>query len=64
MSKLTLDAFIAKAELTDEKIALESIQGGNLFDCHGKWGQVGKTVGNVLVGLAKDYASDGKINNM
>ena len=52
MSKLSLDAFIAKAELTNEKIALESIQGGNLFDCHGDWGQRGKQLGNALIDAA------------
>ena len=44
-SKLTLDAFKAKAENENVEIALESIQGGGLFNCHGKSGQVGKAIG-------------------
>jgi hypothetical protein len=63
MSKLNLDAFIAKAELTNEKIALESIQGGSLFDCHGDWGQRGKVIGKKLVEVA-DKIIDKAIERM
>ena len=67
MSKLNLDAFIAKAELTNEKIALESIQGGSLFDCHGDWGQRGKVIGKKLVEVvdrAIDRAIDRTIDRL
>jgi hypothetical protein len=63
MSKLNLDDFIAKAELTNEKIALESIQGGSLFDCHGDWGQRGKVIGKKLVEVA-DKIIDKAIERM
>ncbi len=46
---MSLDAFKAKAELANETIALDAIQGGNLFDCHGNSGQFGKAIGDATV---------------
>lgn len=48
-SRMSLDAFKAKAELANETIALDAIQGGNLFDCHGNSGQFGKAIGDATV---------------
>ena len=47
-SKMSLDAFKANAEKENIEIAMDTIQGGNLFDCHGKWGQRGKVAGRFL----------------
>jgi hypothetical protein len=58
-SKLTLDAFKAKAENENVEIALESIQGGGLFNCHGKSGQVGKAIGGVLDDFIVTWDKDG-----
>lgn len=35
-SKMSLEAFKAKAENQNVAIAMENIQGGNLFNCHGE----------------------------
>ena len=43
-SKMSLDAFKAKAENENLEVALDSIQGGNLFNCHGNAGQAGKAI--------------------
>ena len=43
-AKMSLDAFKAKAENENLEVALDSIQGGNLFNCHGKSGQAGKAI--------------------
>jgi hypothetical protein len=47
-SKMSLDAFKANAKNESVELALESVQGGGLYDCHGKIGQVGKKIGNWL----------------
>jgi hypothetical protein len=44
-SKMTLDAFKRQAENANVELAMESIQGGGLFNCHGKSGQAGKKIG-------------------
>lgn len=43
-SKMSLDAFKTQAKDENVDIALEAIQGGNLFNCHGKSGQAGKAI--------------------
>ncbi len=43
-AKMSLDAFKAKAENENLEVALDSIQGGNLFNCHGNSGQAGKKI--------------------
>ncbi len=44
-SRLSLAEMKAKADQSSTLDNLEAIQGGNLFDCHGKWGAIGKKVG-------------------
>ena len=61
-SRMSLDAFKASAELANETIALDAIQGGNLFDCHGRAGAFGKAVVDATIRILRDYANDGKIN--
>ena len=46
-SRMSLDAFKAKAELANETIALDAIQGGSLSDCHGFSGRVGKALDHI-----------------
>lgn len=41
-SRMSLDAFKANAELANETIALDAIQGGTFSDCHGVSGKLGK----------------------
>jgi hypothetical protein len=60
-SRMSLDAFKANAELANETIALDAIQGGNLFDCHGNSGQFGKKAGKWLTERI-DKAIDSLIN--
>ncbi len=43
---MSLDAFKAKAENENLEVALDSIQGGSLFNCHGNAGQAGKKIMN------------------
>ena len=56
--KMSLDAFKEQAKNENVDLALESIQGGKLNDCHGfsgKLGKAGKWIGdNVEVGYDKD----------
>lgn len=56
---MSLDAFKAKAENENLEVALDSIQGGGLFNCHGKAGQVGKAIGGVLDDIKIGYGADG-----
>jgi hypothetical protein len=58
-SKMSLDAFKAKAENENLEVALDSIQGGGLFNCHGKSGQVGKAIGGVIEDIKIGYGPDG-----
>jgi hypothetical protein len=58
-AKMSLDAFKAKAENENLDVALDSIQGGGLFNCHGKSGQVGKAIGDVIDDIKIGYGSDG-----
>ncbi len=46
-SKLSLDAFKAKAETVDQTKLLESVQGGGWSDCHGISGSLGKAASAV-----------------
>lgn len=55
-SKMSLEAFKAKAENQNVEIAMDNIQGGNLFNCHGRWGQVGKDLGNWISDTAAEAA--------
>ena len=41
-SRLSLAEFKTKAENVNTSEVLEKVQGGDLSDCHGFWGQVGK----------------------
>lgn len=50
-SRMSLDAFKANAELANEMIALDAIQGGALDDCHGFIGQSVKSVKNLVVNV-------------
>lgn len=43
--RLTLAELKAKADQSNVVENMEAIQGGNLFNCHGKWGAIGKKVG-------------------
>ncbi|MBP6270925.1 MAG: hypothetical protein KA394_00165 [Fluviicola sp.] len=47
-SKMSLEAFKAKAENQNVEIAMDNIQGGNLFNCHGESGQAGKKIGRWI----------------
>lgn len=47
--KLSLDAFKAMANNVQSEELMEQIEGGNLFDCHGYWGGVGKQIRDTLV---------------
>jgi hypothetical protein len=47
-SKMSLDAFKANAKNESVELALESVQGGGLFNCHGKSGQAGKAIGGWI----------------
>jgi hypothetical protein len=47
--KLSLDAFKAMANNVQSEEVMEQIEGGNLFDCHGYWGRVGKALGDVII---------------
>ena len=42
--RLTLAELKAKADQSNIVENLEAIQGGNLFNCHGDWGKVGKGI--------------------
>jgi len=41
-SRLSLADFKAKAEITNTNDVLEKVQGGDMSDCHGFWGQLAK----------------------
>ena len=43
-NRLSLDAFKEKANQIETSEVLEKVQGGNLMDCHGFWGRVGKAM--------------------
>ena len=58
-SKMTLDAFKANAEVSNETIALNSIQGGALDDCHGISGAAGKAGRWVKDNVNITYGKDG-----
>ena len=45
---MSLEAFKAKAENQNVAIAMDNIQGGGLFNCHGKLGAAGKAIGNFI----------------
>lgn len=53
--RLSLAELKAKADQSNVVENLEAIQGGNLFNCHGKWGQIGKKAGDWL-GDRADHA--------
>lgn len=53
-SKMSLDAFKANAELGNEMIALDTIQGGTLSDCHGFSGKLGKVLSHIDIDITKD----------
>lgn len=40
---------------------MDNIQGRNLFNCHGRWGQVGKVLGNWISDTAADTLSYNEI---
>lgn len=61
--RMSLEAFKANAENKNVEIALDNIQGGSLFNCHGKWGQVGKAVGD-WVNDRVDSALDRVVDNL
>jgi hypothetical protein len=54
---MSLDAFKAKAENENLEVALDSIQGGNLFNCHGKSGQAGKAIRDWIGDIDVSYTS-------
>jgi len=50
--KLSFDAFKLMAENVQTNEIMNQIEGGNLFDCHGFWGGVGKKIRDIVVGAA------------
>jgi len=47
-TRLSLEAFKAKAENVNTNEVLEKIQGGASIECHGASTQLGKTIAEVL----------------
>jgi hypothetical protein len=47
--KLSFEAFKSMADNVQTEDVLNQIEGGNLFDCHGFWGRVGKALGDVII---------------
>ena len=43
-TKLSLADFKANADKVETMEALDAINGGSLFNCHGRWGRIGKAV--------------------
>ena len=54
---MTLDQFKVNAELANEKLALDAIQGGRLTDCHGRSGRLGKAVVDAVIRGINDWAT-------
>ena len=54
-TKMSLDAFKMQAENKNVELALESVQGGGLFNCHGKSGQFGKKAAKLGVTCASAF---------
>jgi hypothetical protein len=52
-SKMSLDAFKVQATNENVELAMESIKGGGLFNCHGNSGQVGKKIGDFIMNNVK-----------
>lgn len=52
--KLSFDAFKSMADNVQSDEVMQQIEGGNLFDCHGFWGEVGKATGRFLEGVVRD----------
>ena len=56
--KLSLNAFKAMADNVQTEDVMNQIEGGNLFDCHGYWGAVGKRVRDIVVEEIIDSIGD------
>ena len=56
--KLSLNAFKAMADNVQTEDVMNQIEGGNLFDCHGDWGAVGKRVRDIVVEEIIDSIGD------
>lgn len=46
--KLSFEAFKAMADNVQTEDVLNQIEGGNLTDCHGFWGWVGKKADKII----------------
>jgi hypothetical protein len=57
-SKLSLDAFKAKAETVDQTKLLETVQGGGWSDCHGFSGSLGKAADAAFDGFIEGLTSN------
>lgn len=53
--KLSLDAFKAMANNVQEQEVMSKIEGGDLFDCHGFWGRIGKRLGLDAIFYPENY---------
>jgi hypothetical protein len=53
-TKLSLADFKAKADKAQTSEALDAIHGGGLFNCHGRWGGIGKKMRDAAFRLLGD----------
>ena len=56
--RLNLAELKAKADQSNLVENLEAIQGGNLFNCHGNWGAIGKRIGAAAERIVENVIND------
>jgi hypothetical protein len=54
-TKLSLADFKAKADKAETIEALDAIHGGGLFNCHGRWGGIGKKIRDFAIEVGTQY---------
>jgi hypothetical protein len=61
--KLSFEDFKLMASNVQSEEVMRQIEGGNLFDCHGFWGRLGKAIGSLIEREA-DRAIDRAVDNL